>query len=127
MVRKSTQNDDIPWTQYQPKTPRTRNSSLASIASFASAASISSIASKVSNFWRPDRARDEQRRMSLPVTTTEVAEVKKYRHVPTHAAADHFKTTTTPAVRKASIAPPPNYSPAPAPLPSVQELPSPLP
>jgi len=129
MVRKSSQDEDIPWTQYLSKTPRTRNSSLASIASFASADSISSMASKVSNFWRPsnDTRDEQQRRMSLPVSTAEVAQVKKYRHVPMHAAADHFKTTTTTAVRKASIAPSSGMSTAPSSLHSVQEVPSPQP
>ncbi|KAJ9161437.1 hypothetical protein NKR19_g2223 [Coniochaeta hoffmannii] len=102
MVRSANQNEDIPWTQYEPATPRrSRNSSLASIATFASLASISSsVGRRLSAFWRPN-TRDALRRESVPVPTE-----KRYVHVPTHAAADHFKTTTTPQVRKASMCPP---------------------
>lgn len=99
---------DLPWPTYKVRrSSESRRSSVLSVAA-------SSIRSSVSGWWRPGRRQGspgstrqgslsqhmQQRRESETSAPTE-----KYTHVPVHAGADFLKTTTTPAVRRASATP----------------------
>ena len=51
----------------------------------------------VSRWWKPSKEHEAR-----PGMRTEDIEVKKYVHVPTHAASSHLSTTTNPRMAKAN-------------------------